>query len=105
MGMGTGLGRGKKRGFTPSRFAWPKGAVVDTHSASVYASREDKERAKTASEKIGKPFVFNATLNLIARGESTDTKSILAEAKEIARASEAFRLAQAEKWDDRKEAA
>lgn len=94
----------RRKSFTPSRFSWPKGAVVDTHSASWCASPQDKERARNAATKLDKPFVFNATLNLIARGESTDSSSILKEAREIQRADEAFRLQQREKWQS-KEAA
>ena len=90
----------RRRNLKPSRYPWPKGAVVDTHTASWRASVADKNRALLAMEKLNRPGVYNATLNLIARGESTVPAAVLAEAAEVERASKAFHAEQDEKWTE-----
>jgi hypothetical protein len=78
-------------------------------AASGRASEVDKGRARKA-QAVLRPdkdhpercYVYNGTLNLIARGVAPTDKNILEEAKKIAKATEVHFAAQAERRAARK---
>lgn len=70
--------------------------MLATHAASCRASDEDKDRARRAEASLGnqtdadRAWIFNAFLNLIARGAAPTESNILEESRALHRANEAF---------------
>jgi hypothetical protein len=82
-----------------------KSIVLSTHTASIRASDDDKQRARKAALSLVKndhgPWVFNAFLNLLHRGAPATEANILSEAMKVAAAETEFRQSQQHKHAER----